>query len=327
MSTDANKKDSLVVLKKVSLFYGLPSLARFPKSRQKSFPAVFDIDLEIRRKEIFGLVGESGCGKTSLAMATLLLKRPQKGSVLFDGTDLTSLRKTKLRSFRKRMQIVFQDTWASLNPRMHVGRQIAEPIMIHGIETSRTKIQERVKSLLASVSLSEETFLKYPHELSGGQRQRIGIARALAVEPDFLVADEPTSSLDVTVQAQIMELLVGKVKSLGLTCMFISHNLNLVRMFCDQTAVMYCGKIIEKAPSANLWESPLHPYTQTLKNVLDNRKTGIPIYQKAPGLFKEDKGCAYYALCEKNDKTDFCTQKTPDLREVQNNHMAACHFC
>lgn len=325
LNIQSNEKDPLVTLKNVSLFYRLPARAVLSKTRRESFPAVFNINLDIGRKEIMGLVGESGCGKTSLAMAVLLLRRPQKGSILFDGTDITSLSKSNLRLFRKRMQIVFQDTWASLNPRMQVGRQIAQPLIIHEIEKDKERIEKRVKSLLASVSLSEDTRSMYPHELSGGQRQRIGIARALAVEPDFLVADEPTSSLDVSVQAQIMDLLVNKVKCLGLTCLLISHNLNLIRMFCTTTAVMYGGVIIEKAPSEHLWKTPLHPYTKILKSALNRQKHEFSLSEKTPRFLSSAKCCIYKDCCK--NKGDLCSRVSPHLKEIQENHWVACHFC
>lgn len=330
MNRPATKSKLLVSLNNVSLRYSQPRLLKPLRNQSlvqgNGFSALSDVTLGIQEKEIFGLVGESGCGKTTLAMVSLLLKRPQEGFVSFDGIDLTSIKRPELRRLRKRMQIVFQDTWTSLNPRMKIGRQLAEPLKIHKLISNSKEENLRIKELLEEVELSYETVDRYPHELSGGERQRVGIARALATKPDYLVADEPTSSLDVSVQAQIINLLINKVRRFGLTCLFISHDLRLVRLFCSTIAVMYKGQIVEKAPNDIIWKNPVHPYTKNLFASLQKNQESLP---EEPPLSIQDatslKGCLYKHMCKTIRNENLCYGKPPKLTEVQPDHWVACH--
>ncbi len=330
MNRPGTKTKLLVSLNNVSLRYKQPRLLKPLRNTSliqgNVFSALSNVTLGIQEKEIFGLVGESGCGKSTLAMVSLLLKRPQQGSVSFDGIDLTSIKKPELRRLRKRMQIVFQDTWTSLNPRMKIGRQLAEPLKIHKLISNSKEETRRIKELFEEVELNYNTVDRYPHELSGGERQRVGIARALATEPDYLVADEPTSSLDVSVQAQIVNLLIDKVKRFGLTCLFISHDLRLVRLFCSTIAVMYKGQIVEKAPNDLIWRNPVHPYTRDLFASLQKNQGSLP---KEPPRSIQDatslRGCLYKHMCKTNQNEKLCYGKSPKLMEVEQNHWVACH--
>jgi len=291
--------------------------------------AVDDISFFIRRGETFGLVGESGCGKTTVGRTILQLYRPTAGKVYFDGIDLTTLKGEELRKMRRRMQIIFQDPYASLNPRMTVGDIIGEPLEIHGIAKGKEK-RERVMELLQIVGLNPYFINRYPHEFSGGQRQRIGIARALAMYPDFIVCDEPISALDVSIQAQIINLLEELQAKFGLTYLFIAHDLAVVRHISDRVAVMYLGKIVELTDRDTLYTNPLHPYTQALLSavpipdpVVEERRRRIILKGEIPSPANPPSGCRFHTRCPV--VMDICKEVEPEFKDVGGGHWVACH--
>ncbi len=291
--------------------------------------AVDDISFFIRKGETFGLVGESGCGKTTVGRTILQLYRPTSGKVYFDGVDLTTLKGEELRRMRRRMQIIFQDPYASLNPRMTVGDIIGEPLEIHGIARGKEK-RERVMELLQIVGLNPYFINRYPHEFSGGQRQRIGIARALAMYPDFIVCDEPISALDVSIQAQIINLLEELQEKFGLTYLFIAHDLAVVRHISDRVAVMYLGKIVELTDRDTLYNNPLHPYTQALLSavpipdpVVEERRRRIILKGEIPSPANPPSGCRFHTRCPV--VMDICKEVEPEFKDVGGGHWVACH--
>jgi len=292
--------------------------------------AVDDISFFIRRGETLGLVGESGCGKSTTGRTILQLYRPTGGSVEFEGQELSKLSGGGLRKMRRRMQMIFQDPYASLNPRMTVGSIISEPLEIHGLASGSAR-QERVQELLRQVGLNPYFANRYPHEFSGGQRQRIGIARALAVEPAFIVCDEPVSALDVSIQAQIINLLERLQSELDLTYLFIAHDLGVVRHISDRVAVMYVGKIVEVAGRDELYERPLHPYTQALLSAVpvpdpkvEKKRQRIILTGDVPSPVNPPSGCRFNPRCR--FAQDYCRQLEPPLAEVSPGHWAACHY-
>ena len=292
--------------------------------------AVDGIDLEIRQGEILGLVGESGSGKSTAARTILQLYPPTDGSILVDGKDLTRLSEHELKGYRKQMQIIFQDPHASLNPRMTIERVIAEPLRIHAIGDKKER-RERVHHWMARVGLDPSWSGRYPHQLSGGQRQRVGIARALVLEPSFVVADEPTSSLDVSVQAQVLSLMEALQAELNLTYLFITHDLSIVRYLCDRVAVMYLGKIVEVAPTEELFNSPLHPYTRALLSAvpvpdpeLEAKRQRIILEGDIPSPASPPWGCNFNTRCPL--AAERCFVEEPELRELRPDHWVACHF-
>ncbi len=297
--------------------------------------AVDGVSLGVRSGETVGLVGESGCGKSTVARAILRLVEPTGGRVVFDGTDMTTLRGGELRSMRRRMQMIFQDPYASLNPRMTVGSMIAEPIRVHGL-ASRRDAARRVTELLGLVGLPGRALNRYPHEFSGGQRQRIGIARALAVNPDFVAADEPVSALDVSIQAQIINLLAELQSELGLTYLFISHDLSIVRHISDRIAVMYLGRVVEISPAQELYAKPLHPYTTALVSALpipdpkvEKQRQRVILRGDVPSPANPPAGCRFHTRCwlrRELGNPEACVTVDPPLREVVPGHRAACHF-
>jgi oligopeptide/dipeptide ABC transporter ATP-binding protein len=292
--------------------------------------AVDGVDLDVLPGETVGLVGESGCGKSTLGRAILRLVDPTRGAILFEGADITRQPQKALRPVRRRMQIIFQDPYASLNPRMTIGTALAEPLEVFGLARGAAERRERVAALLEKVGLRADAITRYPHEFSGGQRQRIGIARALAVGPRFLVCDEPLSALDVSIQAQIVNLLQDLQAADDLTYLFISHDLDIVRHLCDRVAVMYLGKIVELAPAAELYAAPRHPYTQALLSAvltLDprSRRRRIVLEGDVPSAIDPPTGCPFHPRCPVADKPRACFEELPPLRRLKGGTLAACH--
>jgi len=292
--------------------------------------AVDDISFTVNRGETLGLVGESGCGKSTTGRAILQLYKPTDGTVNFLGKSLTTLSGGDLRRMRREMQMIFQDPYASLNPRMTVGSIIGEPLEIHNLARGREK-QERVQELLRIVGLNPYFANRYPHEFSGGQRQRIGVARALAVEPEFIVADEPISALDVSIQAQIINLLEELQDKFKLTYLFIAHDLSVVRHISDRVAVMYLGKIVELGDRIDLYERPLHPYSQALLSAVpipdpavETKRKRIILTGDVPSPVNPPSGCRFHTRCWKAQQ--ICSEVDPEFIEHAPRHWAACHF-
>jgi len=293
--------------------------------------AVDDVSLSIERGDTLGLVGESGCGKSTLGRAILRLYEPTAGRVIFDGQDITHLKESALRPLRRRMQMVFQDPFASLNPRHSVGRIIGEPLRIHSGTDRRSETGARVRELLSLVGLPPDAVGRYPHEFSGGQRQRIGVARAIALNPELLVCDEPVSALDVSIQAQIINLMEELQTELGLTYLFIAHDLAVVRHISDRIAVMYLGKIVEVAPADDLYVNPLHPYTITLLSSIpipdprvERRRQAIRVEGDLPSPANPPAACRFHTRCPFVQPTR-CAEDEPLLRSLD-GHFVACHY-
>ena len=291
--------------------------------------AVDGLTFNLRRGETLGLVGESGCGKSTTGRAILQLYRPTDGTVQFEGTELTEIKGEELRRMRRAMQMIFQDPYASLNPRMTVGSIVSEPLEVHNIGNSRKERQERVQELLKIVGLNPYFVNRYPHEFSGGQRQRIGVARALAVNPSFIVCDEPISALDVSIQAQIINLLEDLQEELGLTYLFIAHDLSVVRHISDRIAVMYLGKIVELAERDELYANPMHPYTQALLSavpipdpVIENERKRIILEGDVPSPANPPQGCNFCTRCPR--VMDICREKDPEFKDYGDGHFVAC---
>jgi len=293
--------------------------------------AVDDVSFDVFRGETLGLVGESGCGKSTTGRTILQLYKPTEGSVKFEGQELTHLPNNQMRQVRREMQIIFQDPFASLNPRMTVGSIVAEPLVIHNLYPNKNERQEYVENLMEKVGLNPYFINRYPHEFSGGQRQRIGIARALALQPSFIVADEPISALDVSIQAQVVNLMEDLQKEFGLTYLFIAHDLSMVRHICDRVAVMYLGKIVEMGPTDEVYNNPMHPYTQALLSAVpepdpskEANRRRIIIKGDLPSPANPPKGCNFNTRCPV--AFELCYHEPdPPLVEVSPGHFAACH--
>jgi len=292
--------------------------------------AVDGVSFDIRRGETLGLVGESGCGKTTVGRTILRLYEPTDGRILFEDTDVASLSGKDMRRLRRRMQMVFQDPYSSLNPRQNIGNAIAEPLRVHGTEGG--DVEARVQQLLEVVGLPADARNRYPHEFSGGQRQRIGLARSLALNPDLIVADEPVSALDVSIQAQIINLLEDLQDEFSLTYLFIAHDLAVVRHISDRIAVMYLGTIVEVAPAADLYDTPLHPYTKALLSAVpipdpavETTRERIILHGDMPSPADPPPGCRFHTRCPFVQPTR-CADEVPVLRELRSGHTAACHW-
>lgn len=328
----AKGTDGDVILSVTDLKKHFPISAGFILQRQVgAVKAVDGISFDVIRGETLGLVGESGCGKSTTGRTILQLYEPTAGSVRFEGQELTDLPNSQMRLIRREMQIIFQDPFASLNPRMTVGSIVSEPLQIHNLYPNKAERQEYVEGLLERVGLNPYFINRYPHEFSGGQRQRIGIARALALQPSFIVADEPISALDVSIQAQVVNLMEDLQKEMGLTYLFIAHDLSMVRHICDRVAVMYLGKIVEMGPTDAVYENPLHPYTQALLSAVpepdpskEASRRRIIIKGDLPSPANPPHGCNFNTRCPV--AFDLCYQ-TPDppLIEHEPGHWAACH--
>ncbi|WP_342726473.1 oligopeptide/dipeptide ABC transporter ATP-binding protein [Bradyrhizobium sp. B097] len=287
--------------------------------------AVDGVSLDIAPGETVGLVGESGCGKSTLGKTILRLVEPSAGRIAFDGVDLTALPERRLRAYRRRLQMVFQDPFASLNPRHTIGDILLAPLDVHRVG-SRADRRQRVSAILSQVGLPEDTVARYPHEFSGGQRQRIGIARALVLGPDLIICDEPVSALDLSVQAQILNLLANIKRDLKLSLLFISHDLSVVRYLSDRVLVMYLGRIVETGSHQQIWRNPLHPYTRALIDAVPDptrRRYAAPLRGDPPDPRNATKGCRFQPRCPL--ATELCKQQSPELRSAPSGQRVACH--
>jgi oligopeptide/dipeptide ABC transporter ATP-binding protein len=298
-------------------------------TRKETVQAVNGVSLDVARRETLGLVGESGCGKTTLGRTILRLVERTSGTVRFDGEDVFALGPEALRRMRRRMQIIFQDPYASLNPRMSIGHAVREGIEVHRLAAGR-EAERRVTALLEEVGLSADAAQRYPHEFSGGQRQRAGIARALAVEPEFIVCDEPVSALDVSVQAQVLNLLADLQARRGLSYLFISHDLAVIRHIAPRVAVMYLGRIVEEGPSGPIYTRALHPYTQALLSAVPvpdpkTKRQRILLSGEPPSAVHPPAGCPFHPRCAHPLKDETCRTTRPELRELETGHRVACH--
>ncbi len=328
VQTQNGKHDALLTVRDLKMHFPITKGIIFQK-QVGAIKAVDGINFDLYRGETLGLVGESGCGKSTTGRAILQLYKPTAGAVVFEGKDLVEVKGEELRKMRRRMQMIFQDPYASLNPRMTVGSIVGEPLEVHNIGANKKERQERVQELLKIVNLNPYFINRYPHEFSGGQRQRIGIARALAVNPSFIVCDEPISALDVSIQAQIINLLEDLQDEFNLTYLFIAHDLSVVRHISDRIAVMYLGKIVELAERDELYATPMHPYTQALLSavpipdpVIENQRKRIILEGDVPSPANPPKGCHFSTRCPR--VMDICRQDEPPFKDYGGGHFAAC---
>ena len=327
-SAATQSEDIILEVKNLKMYFPVGSgfLSRKPVGYVK---AVDDVSFTVKRGETLGLVGESGCGKTTTGRSILQLYKPTAGQVIFDGQDLTSMNTKTMRGMRREMQVIFQDPYSSLNPRMTAGNIIGEPLIVHGLVANKTEYRDKVADLLTNVGLNPYMADRFPHEFSGGQRQRIGVARALSVSPKFIVADEPVSALDVSIQAQIINLLEDLQEQFNLTYLFIAHDLSVVRHISDRVGVMYLGHLVEMAERNEIYRNPIHPYTKALLSavpipdpVLDAQRERVLLSGEVPSPLNPPSGCVFHPRCPVANDT--CSQILPDLREVETNHYSAC---
>ena len=303
----------------------------FNVGKNQMLKAVNDVSFDVKRGEVFGLVGESGCGKSTIGRTIMGLYNKTSGNVYYEGKDIHALTGKDRFLFFRDMQMIFQDPYASLNPRFTVREIISDPMDVHGLYKDKEERLERVYQLLEEVGLNSDHANRYPHEFSGGQRQRIGIARALALEPDFIIADEPISALDVSVQAQVNNLLQRLQRERGITFIFIAHDLSMVKHISDRIGVMYLGNMVELTTSENLYEKPYHPYTQALLSAIpipdpevEEKRERIVLEGELPSPITPPSGCVFRTRCEK--AMDICAQKKPVWQEIEENHFVACHL-
>jgi peptide/nickel transport system ATP-binding protein/oligopeptide transport system ATP-binding protein len=298
-----------------------------PFKKKEAIKALDNVSFYIKRNEILGLVGESGCGKTTCGKLILRLINSTAGSIYFDGHDITHLKPKQMSEYRRKMMIIYQDPYGSLDPRMTIGAAIAEPIEVHKLASTKEEKENRIVEIMEKVGLTPDQINRYPHEFSGGQRQRIGIARALATNPTFIVADEPVSALDVSIQAQIINLLKDLQKDFGLTLLFITHDLSVIKHTSDRIAVMYAGKLVELASKQDLFLEPLHPYTRALLSAIpvpdpEYQTKYIPLTGEVPSLIHPPPGCRFHPRC--TEAKPECSKVEPELREVKKDHFVAC---
>ncbi|SDZ16608.1 ABC transporter ATP-binding protein [Tindallia californiensis] len=305
------------------------NLKKYFKTPKGMLHAVDDVSFFIKEGETLGLVGESGCGKSTTGRAILRLVEPTAGEVNFEGRNIVDFNGSQMREARKNMQIIFQDPYASLNPRMNLGQIISEPLLINKVFKDRKKVTDRVKELMDTVGLTPRLLNAFPHELDGGRRQRVGVARALALNPKFIVQDEPVSALDVSIQAQILNLMQDIQEELGLTYLFISHDLSVVKHVSDRIAVMYLGKVVELSEYNAIFKNPLHPYTQALLSAIPVPRVDAPdnmiiLEGDVPSPINPPEGCRFYGRCR--HRQDICKTKTPELREYEPERFVLCHL-
>ena len=325
---NGHQDDYLVEVQNLKMYFPVTA-GIFIQKTVADIKAVDDVSFFVRKGETLGLVGESGCGKTTTGRCVLQLYKPTSGKIIFHGVDLCTLNNRNMRPMRRQMQIIFQDPYSSLNPRMTAGSIIGEPLVVHGLAKSKTEYKERVGELLDIVGLNRYMADRFPHEFSGGQRQRIGVARALAVNPEFMVCDEPVSALDVSIQAQVINLLEDLQEQFSLTYLFIAHDLSVVRHISDRVAVMYLGHIVEIADRNDIYADPLHPYTKALLSavpipdpIIDAQRERILLSGEVPSPLNPPPGCVFHPRC--SSMTPECTEEMPEVREVKPGHWVSC---
>ena len=325
------KHETMMQVENLKVHFDVSSEGDMPWTKRKRLQAVNGVSFELKSGETLGIVGESGCGKSTLARAIIRMVPTETGKVLWFGKDLLALQKIEMRKHRKEIQMIFQDPLASLNPRMTIGEIIAEPLKTHYPKTSKADIKLRVEDVMNKVGLLENLINRYPHEFSGGQCQRIGIARALILKPKLIICDEPVSALDVSIQAQVINLLMELQKEMGLTLIFIAHDLSIVKHISTKIMVLYMGNMVELAKSEDIYNHPRHPYTQALISAvpipdpkIEKNKDLILIEGDLPSPINPPSGCVFRTRCKKAQ--DICSQEKPELKEAASSHEVACHF-